>query len=87
MLTGSLPESCSVTARVFVPVVTPEQDEEDFTDGLSANLPLTWYTPDCRDCESIQGICGFESRNSNQIVCVSGNDTGKDVLLTLLRIF
>ncbi|KAK7338056.1 hypothetical protein VNO77_18653 [Canavalia gladiata] len=72
--TNSLPDSCYVIKKVSVPRLG--QDEEIFKDDLSDDLRLTWYAPNCRYCESQEAMCGFQSRNSNQVHCYYDYQTG-----------
>ncbi|KAI4355231.1 hypothetical protein L6164_004024 [Bauhinia variegata] len=74
-LDGSLPESCFFISRLSVPLARPEQYDETSRDDLDQDLRLRWYQPDCRICE-LNGICGPDSRNEDQIRCVSDSRTG-----------
>lgn len=71
---------CSVIKNLSVPIARPERFHENLRDDLSADLQLTWDKPDCSYCESHQLMCGFESINSNQVVCFSDYQPGKHVL-------
>ncbi|TKY61260.1 putative RING-H2 finger protein ATL21A [Spatholobus suberectus] len=76
-LTNSLPASCHVIKKLSFPVARPGRYEETFRDDLSGDLRLTWYEPDCRYCESQEAMCGFESRNSDQVRCFFDYQTGR----------
>ncbi|MCI11015.1 RING-h2 finger protein ATL21A-like, partial [Trifolium medium] len=68
--TNSLPQSCHVIRNISVPVTTSYQEI------FSEDLQLTWSSPDCRYCELLDSMCGFESRNSNHVHCFPSHQTG-----------
>ncbi|XP_057439662.1 putative RING-H2 finger protein ATL21A [Lotus japonicus] len=70
-LTNPLPESCNVIRNLSVPVA-------NVRDHLSEDLWLTWYSPDCRQCESQGGMCRFESRHSDQVLCFYDQQPGRE---------
>ncbi|KAE9593565.1 putative wall-associated receptor kinase, galacturonan-binding domain-containing protein [Lupinus albus] len=79
-LTNSLLESCYVIRNISVPVEWQGlQYEGNFRDDLSEDLRLTWYTPDCTECKSQGGLCGFDNGKSDQVGCFSDYQTGKYV--------
>lgn len=81
---NSLP-GCSVIKNLSVPIARPERYQENLIDDLSADIQLTWDKPDCSYCESHGLMCGFESINSNRVVCFSDHQAGKDVLCSSIR--
>jgi hypothetical protein len=68
--TNSLPQSCHVIRNLSVPVTT------SYPEILSEDLQLTWSSPDCRYCELLDSMCGFESRNSNHVRCFPNHQAG-----------
>ncbi|AES82790.1 putative RING-H2 finger protein ATL21A isoform X2 [Medicago truncatula] len=72
--TNSLPQSCYIIRNFSVPVASSYP--EFFLNNFSEDLELTWSSPDCRYCELQDRMCGFESRNNNQVRCFSNQQTG-----------
>lgn len=70
--TNSLPQSCYVIGNLSVPVDSSYQDFF-LNNQLSEDFELTWSSPNCRYCELQDDMCGFESRNSDQIHCFSNH--------------
>ncbi|MBA0787163.1 hypothetical protein Gotri_026616 [Gossypium trilobum] len=71
-LVSSLVSSYScrvVVAALPVPVSWPVKEDEEFTAELGGDIQLTWYVPQCGDCEAQGEICGFKSNNSDEIDC------------------
>ncbi|TXG63025.1 hypothetical protein EZV62_010019 [Acer yangbiense] len=68
-LVNSMTPSCQIISTLPVPVSWPVQYDEGFSNDLNNDLRLTWYAPDCSDCESSGGVCGFKSSNSQEIGC------------------
>jgi hypothetical protein len=79
-LVNSLPESCSVIKRLLVPVARKERFGENLRDDLNADLQLTWDKPDCSVCETQGLMCGLADIYTNQVVCMSDNQEGKNIL-------
>ncbi|KAK4476344.1 hypothetical protein RD792_015493 [Penstemon davidsonii] len=73
---------CSTMFTLPIPVskIVYQNDDDQWLDtNLTGDLQLTWNVPDCEDCESKGGICGFdENSKSKQLVCF--DDHGKVVL-------
>ncbi|KAL2893227.1 putative RING-H2 finger protein ATL21A [Bienertia sinuspersici] len=65
--TAEVSESCQVIRSLLVPVVS--SNNGDFTSGLSDDVWLSWFLPDCKECEARGGICGFHSNGNQQIGC------------------
>ncbi|CAL5195017.1 unnamed protein product [Lathyrus oleraceus] len=72
--TNSLPQSCYVIGNLSVPVDSSYHDSF-LNNQLSEDFELTWSKPNCRYCELQDGLCGFKSRNSDQIRCFSNHQT------------
>ncbi|KAK1558824.1 hypothetical protein Q3G72_007117 [Acer saccharum] len=68
-LVNSMTPSCQIISTLPVPVSWPVQYDEGFSNDLNNDLRLTWSAPDCTDCESSGGECGFKSSNSQEIGC------------------
>ncbi|OIV95050.1 hypothetical protein TanjilG_10870 [Lupinus angustifolius] len=69
-LTNSLLESCHVIRNISVPAAWQGLlYEGNFRDDLSEDLRLTWYAPDCTECESQGMLCGFENGENDQVGC------------------
>lgn len=84
-LTNSLPESCHVIRNLSVPVARQGRYDEGIFG--EEDLQLTWNSPDCRYCESQDGMCGFDSRNGvNQVRCFSHHQMGNYVCLIIFNL-
>ncbi|CAL0302173.1 unnamed protein product [Lupinus luteus] len=69
-LTNSLLESCYVIRNISVPAAWQGLlYEGNFRDDLSEDLRLTWYEPDCIECESQGMLCGFDNGENGQVSC------------------
>ncbi|XP_022757549.1 putative RING-H2 finger protein ATL21A [Durio zibethinus] len=68
-LANSMASSCQIITIFPVPVSWPAKYGETFSADLEDDIQLTWYTPQCGDCEAEGGICGFKSNNSKEIDC------------------
>ncbi|XP_044493795.1 putative RING-H2 finger protein ATL21A [Mangifera indica] len=76
-LANSMMESCQKIRTLQVPVSWPVEFDEGFSTDLNNDLQLTWDKPDCGVCEAGGGICGFESRSSQEIHCFSNTKPGQ----------
>ncbi|KAG8391941.1 hypothetical protein BUALT_Bualt01G0239300 [Buddleja alternifolia] len=76
---------CSIIDTLPVPASWP-QDDNWLSSHLDGDLNLTWNVPDCEDCEARGGICGFENRTSDQVLCFSDPSTGKSRGLQIFKI-
>jgi hypothetical protein len=67
---------CKIITTLPVPVTWPYE-------GSLAQLLLTWYVPNCVDCEAQGGMCGFKGNNDSQeIGCYYAPpdpEAGKDI--------
>ncbi|XVF73033.1 hypothetical protein PTKIN_Ptkin12aG0169000 [Pterospermum kingtungense] len=61
--------SCQIITTLPIPVSWPAQYNEAFSAELDGDLQLTWYSPQCGDCEAEGGICGLKSNGSEETVC------------------
>lgn len=80
----SFPPDCQKIEATSVPIpwLFPYNDD-DSSDILDQDILLTWYNPNCRDCEADGGICGFKNNSSQEIGCFLDQKSGKPS--TLLR--
>ncbi|XVF80230.1 hypothetical protein PTKIN_Ptkin15bG0054300 [Pterospermum kingtungense] len=76
-LANSMATSCQIIITLRVPVSWPSQNDEEFSDDLDEDIQLTWYAPQCRDCEAEGGICGFKNNGSEEIDCFHLPKSGK----------
>ncbi|GMI98985.1 Arabidopsis Toxicos en Levadura 96 [Hibiscus trionum] len=62
--------SCRIIATTLpIPVSWPAKSEEEFTAELDADIQLTWYAPECRNCETQGGFCGLKRNSREEIDC------------------
>ena len=73
--------SCEVITTLAVPVSRPVQFEDGFASTLDNDLHLTWYEPDCGNCEIQGGMCGFKSNTTRDIGCFYYPGQGKKISL------
>lgn len=81
-LAASMSASCEVIKRLQVPVSRPVQFGEGFSTTLNNDLHLTWFEPDCSNCELQGGMCGFKSNTSQEIGCFYFPGKGKKIFLS-----
>ncbi|XP_030468279.2 putative RING-H2 finger protein ATL21A [Syzygium oleosum] len=62
---------CSIMVSRPIPLSWPVQYDQGPSDYLNQDLLLSWFTPDCIDCEMKGGMCGFASNGSQNIGCFS----------------
>ncbi|KAF8026982.1 hypothetical protein BT93_E0030 [Corymbia citriodora subsp. variegata] len=62
---------CRVMVSRPIPISWPVQYYQGPSDYLNQDLQLSWFTPDCIDCEMKGGACGFASNGSQDIGCFS----------------
>ncbi|CAN0901843.1 Putative RING-H2 finger protein ATL21A [Linum grandiflorum] len=60
--------SCKMVARVMVPMEWLLYGEVTSSD-LSADVRLTWDSPECRRCEIRGGSCGLKGNSSSDVGC------------------
>lgn len=79
--------TCEVMRELRVPVIMSEDGA--FTSSLSDNIWLTWFVPDCKDCEARGGICGFQSNGNRQVGCFTNlrNSGNKNSFLLAIDFF
>ncbi|KAK6285791.1 hypothetical protein POUND7_011970 [Theobroma cacao] len=68
-LANSMAESCQIITTLRIPVPWPAQYDEALSSELDEDIELTWHAPQCGDCESEGGICGFKSIGSEEVDC------------------
>ncbi|WCJ22409.1 RING/U-box superfamily protein [Euphorbia peplus] len=68
-IVAMLSTSCSTINSSLIPVPLPVENNEWFSSQLGNDLELTWYSPNCNECETKGGICGFKSNTSQAIGC------------------
>ncbi|KAK6918222.1 Wall-associated receptor kinase, galacturonan-binding domain [Dillenia turbinata] len=90
-LADSINTSCSYKTTLPVPVSLLVLQEDGFSSDLSQDLQLYWNTPDCEDCETQGGTCGFADSMNQVIGCFFSSDQGNlsysdDTTLHVLRI-
>ncbi|KAL9430324.1 hypothetical protein AB3S75_025666 [Citrus x aurantiifolia] len=73
---NSMISSCQIISTLTVPISRPVHYDEGFIIDLNSDLPLTWSLPECIDCEARGQICGFKSRNSQEIGCFNNPKPG-----------
>ncbi|KAK4483530.1 hypothetical protein RD792_010727 [Penstemon davidsonii] len=76
---------CSTIVSMPIPVSWPHRNEWLAFD-FKEDLRLTWDVPNCVDCESKGGICGFQNSTSNQTHCFIDTITGQSRGLQIFRI-
>ncbi|KAJ6675226.1 RING/U-BOX SUPERFAMILY PROTEIN [Salix viminalis] len=76
-LVKALSASCDVITTLLIPVSRPAQYNEGFSSELSEDLLLTWLSPDCHQCETQGGMCGFNGIASQEIICSYDSQRGK----------
>lgn len=75
-LVNSLSASCEIIITLPIPVSWPAQYDEGYSTKLSDDLQLTWYSPDCEECEAQGGVCGFHENTNQQIGCSNNPKRG-----------
>ncbi|XP_048132695.1 RING-H2 finger protein ATL22-like isoform X2 [Rhodamnia argentea] len=65
----SMATVCSIIVSRPIPISWPIQYDQGPPDFLNQDLQLSWFTPDCIDCEMEGGVCGFASNSSQNIGC------------------
>ncbi|OMP08616.1 hypothetical protein COLO4_06291 [Corchorus olitorius] len=68
-LANSMATSCKIIATLPIPISWPASSVEEFSSDLHQDIQLTWFAPQCGDCESQGGVCGFKSNSSEEIDC------------------
>lgn len=68
-LANAMSSMCKVISTLGIPVSEPVLYNEGFSATLDNDLRLTWYIPDCSNCEARGGMCGFKTNTSKQIGC------------------
>ncbi|KAJ6400720.1 hypothetical protein OIU84_016204 [Salix udensis] len=76
-LVKALSASCDVIRTLLIPVSRTAQYNEGFSSELSEDLLLTWLSPDCHQCETQGGMCGFNGIASQEIICSYDSQRGK----------
>ncbi|KAJ0054517.1 hypothetical protein Pint_00585 [Pistacia integerrima] len=76
-LVNSMMESCQIVLTLQVPVSWPVELDEGFSTDLNNDIHLTWYKPDCGDCEARGATCGFKSSSSQEIACFNNTQPGQ----------
>jgi hypothetical protein len=71
-----LSSSCDVISTLLIPASWPVQHYEGFSSKLSEDLLLTWFSPDCHQCETHGGTCGFHGNASQEIGCFYDSKKG-----------
>ncbi|KAL3815127.1 hypothetical protein ACJIZ3_016395 [Penstemon smallii] len=81
---------CSTMFILPIPVskIVYQNDDDQWLDSnLTGDLRLTWNVPDCKDCESKGGICGFdENSKSKQLVCFDDHGKGRTGILIIIMV-
>ncbi|PNT03960.2 hypothetical protein POPTR_014G098200v4 [Populus trichocarpa] len=67
---------CDVISTLLIPASWPVQHYEGFSSKLSEDLLLTWFSPDCHQCETHGGTCGFHGNASQEILCSNNSHRG-----------
>lgn len=75
-LANAMSSVCKVISTLEIPVSEPIQYSQGFSTTLDNDLRLTWYSPDCSNCEAEGGVCGFKTNTSKEIGCFY-NDPNK----------
>ncbi|KAJ6729587.1 RING-H2 FINGER PROTEIN ATL21A-RELATED [Salix viminalis] len=76
-LAKTMSSSCDVISTLTIPVSWPVQYNEGFSYDLSEDLLLTWFSPDCKRCETQGSMCGFYGNGSQEIGCSYDSKKGK----------
>ncbi|KAF9669069.1 hypothetical protein SADUNF_Sadunf14G0069400 [Salix dunnii] len=76
-LVKALSAWCDVIRTLIIPVSRPAQYNEGLSSKLSEDLLLTWLSPDCHQCETQGGTCGFNGNASQEILCSYNSQRGK----------
>ncbi|KAB5569334.1 hypothetical protein DKX38_003127 [Salix brachista] len=76
-LEQAMSSSCDVTSTLTILVSWPVQYNEGFSYDLSEDLLLTWFSPDCKRCETQGSMCGFYGNASQEIGCSYDYKKGK----------
>ncbi|OMO64299.1 hypothetical protein CCACVL1_21877 [Corchorus capsularis] len=76
-LANSMATSCKIIATLPIPISWPASSVEEFTSDLHQDIQLTWFAPQCGDCESQGGVCAFKSNSSEEIDCFHLPKSGK----------
>lgn len=78
-LADSVSPPCKIISTLPIPVQRPFQYDEGSSADFNLDLPLAWYEPDCVDCETQGGFCGFRSNTSEAIGCFFVPKAGKEL--------
>ncbi|KAJ6390633.1 hypothetical protein OIU77_024779 [Salix suchowensis] len=76
-LAQEMSSSCDVISTLTIPVSWPVQYNEGFSYDLSEDLLLTWFSPDCKRCETQGSMCGLYGNASHEIGCSYDSKKGK----------
>ncbi|XP_065860214.1 putative RING-H2 finger protein ATL21A isoform X1 [Euphorbia lathyris] len=84
-IVASLSTSCRIITSSLIPISLSVKNDEWFSSQLGDDLELTWYSPNCNECETKGGICGYKSNTSQAIGCFDNSKEEKspDALRTL----
>ncbi|CAL1408719.1 unnamed protein product [Linum trigynum] len=75
--------SCEVAGTVRVPASWPVPFSDGSSTALDDDVMLVWDSPDCTDCESRGGSCGFKN-NATRVIGCSG--VGSASALKVLKV-
>ena len=78
---------CDVISTLLIPASWPVQHYEGFSSKLSEDLLLTWFSPDCHQCETHGGTCGFHGNASQEILCSNNSHRGNISSLSFFFLF
>ncbi|KAJ8900563.1 hypothetical protein K2173_025340 [Erythroxylum novogranatense] len=68
--------SCRIIVTLPIPVSFPVDFSEGFSSQINNDLYLTWYEPDCAQCEAQGAVCGFQGNKTELVGCSSSPKTG-----------
>lgn len=78
--TADVSRACQLIRTVAVPFSLSENNS--FTSRLRQDVLLSWFVPDCKDCEARGRVCGFQSNGNRQIGCFIRNLHNSGIVFT-----
>ncbi|XP_076888919.1 putative RING-H2 finger protein ATL21A [Bidens hawaiensis] len=60
--------ACRITGSIQSPIA-PYQDQGGITSNLNMDIALSWDDPNCKECATIGGICGYTNTTKQEVAC------------------
>ncbi|KAF5801344.1 putative wall-associated receptor kinase, galacturonan-binding domain-containing protein [Helianthus annuus] len=67
--------ACRIIGSITTPIAW-WQDQGGLTSNLDIDLALTWDDPNCRECATRGGICGYTNTTKQDITCFDNTKKG-----------